>query len=163
MEDLVKELAIELLNNNLTIGTAESCTAGLISAAIASRSGASKYHRGGFITYATDLKEKLLDVGHNTIVDHDVVSSQVAMQMALGGLYKLECNICIAITGYAGETGGNEKVPRGTVWICIGRLGGPSINFRYKKLELHGTRGENIETCVREALTLAIKTIRNEE
>ena len=163
MEDLVKELAIELLNNNLTIGTAESCTAGLISAAIASRSGASKYHRGGFITYATDLKEKLLDVGHNTIVDHDVVSSQVAMQMALGGLYKLECNICIAITGYAGETGGNEKVPRGTVWICIGRLGGPSINFRYKKLELHGTRGENIETCVREALALAIKTIKNEE
>jgi PncC family amidohydrolase len=163
MEDLVKELAIELLNNNLTIGTAESCTAGLISAAIASRSGASKYHRGGFITYATDLKEKLLDVGHNTIVDHDVVSSQVAMQMALGGLYKLECNICIAITGYAGETGGNDKVPRGTVWICIGRLGGPSINFRYKKLELHGTRGENIETCVREALALAIKTIRNEE
>jgi PncC family amidohydrolase len=163
MEDLVKELAIELLNNNLTIGTAESCTAGLISAAIASRSGASKYHRGGFITYATDLKEKLLDVVHNTIVDHDVVSSQVAMQMALGGLYKLECNICIAITGYAGETGGNEKVPRGTVWICIGRLGGPSINFRYKKLELHGTRGENIETCVREALALAIKTIRNEE
>ena len=163
MEDLVKELAIELLNNNLTIGTAESCTAGLISAAIASRSGASKYHRGGFITYATDLKEKLLDVGHNTIVDHDVVSSQVAMQMALGGLYKLECNICIAITGYAGETGGNEKVPRGTVWICVGRQGGPTINFRYKKLELHGTRGENIETCVREALTLAIKTIRNEE
>ena len=163
MEDLVKELAIELLNNNLTIGTAESCTAGLISAAIASRSGASKYHRGGFITYATDLKEKLLDVGHNTIVDHDVVSSQVAMQMALGGLYKLECNICIAITGYAGETGGNEKVPRGTVWICVGRQGGPSINFRYKKLELHGTRGENIETCVREALALAIKTIKNEE
>ena len=63
MEDLVKELASELLKNNFTIGTAESCTAGLISAAIASRSGASKYHRGGFVTYATDLKEKLLDVG----------------------------------------------------------------------------------------------------
>lgn len=162
MEDLVKELASELLKNNLTIGTAESCTAGLISAAIASISGASKYHRGGIITYATDLKEKLLDVGHNTIVDHDVVSPQVAMQMAIGGLYKLESDLCIAITGYAGETGGNEQVPRGTVWICVSKHEVPSVAFKYKKLELHGTRGENIETCVREALALAIKTIKNE-
>ena len=163
MEDLVKELASELLKNNFTIGTAESCTAGLISAAIASRSGASKYHRGGFVTYATDLKEKLLDVGHNTIIDNDVVSSQVAMQMALGGIYKLETDICISITGYAGETGGNERVPNGTVWICVAKLEGPSVAFRYKKLELSGTRGENIEACVREALTLAIKTIKNED
>jgi PncC family amidohydrolase len=163
MEDLVKELATELLKNNLTIGTAESCTAGLISAAIASISGASKYHRGGIITYATDLKEKLLDVGHNTIVDNDVVSSQVAMQMALGGLYKLETNICVAITGYAGETGGNEKVPRGTVWICVAKHEKPNVTFKYKKLELHGTRGENIETCVLEALALVIKTVKNEE
>jgi PncC family amidohydrolase len=163
MEKLVKELAILLLENNLTIGTAESCTAGLISASIASISGASKYHRGGIIAYATDLKEKLLDVGHNTIVDCDVVSSSVAQQMALGGLYKLECNICIAITGYAGKTGGNEKVPNGTVWICIGRLGGNKVDFRYKKLNLNGSRGENVEVCVREALTLAIKTIKNEE
>ena len=163
MEDLVKQLGEELVNRKLTIGTAESCTAGLISAAIASISGASRYHRGGMIVYATDLKEKLLDVGHNTIVNCDVVSSNVAMQMALGGLYKLDVNVCIAITGYAGETGGNEKVPNGTIWICVGSLCGKNTNFRYKKLELHGTRGENIETCVREALTLALKTIRNEE
>ena len=84
MEKLVRELADELLKNDLTIGTAESCTAGLISAAIASISGASRYHRGGIVAYATDLKEKLLDVGHNTIRDYDVVSSNVAMQMALG-------------------------------------------------------------------------------
>lgn len=163
MEKLVKELAELLLKNNFTIGTAESCTAGLISASIASISGASKYHRGGIITYATDLKEKLLDVGHSTIVNCDVVSPNVAQQMALGGLYKLECNICIAITGYAGNTGGNEKVPNGTVWICVGKMGGSKVDFRYKKLNVKGTRGENIETCVREALTLAIKTIKNEE
>jgi nicotinamide-nucleotide amidase len=162
MEKLVKELAELLLKNNFTIGTAESCTAGLISASIASISGASRYHRGGIITYATYLKEKLLDVGHNTIEQHDVVSSKVAMQMALGGLYKLDADVCIAITGYAGETGGNEKVPRGTIWICVGMMG-DDVSFRYKKLELHGTRGENIETCVKEALTLAIKTIKNEE
>jgi PncC family amidohydrolase len=162
MEKLVKELAELLLKNNFTIGTAESCTAGLISASIASISGASRYHRGGIITYATDLKEKLLDVGHNTIEQYDVVSSQVAMQMALGGLYKLNTDICISITGYAGETGGNERVPNGTVWICVGIMGF-GVTFKYKKLELSGTRGENIETCVKEALALAIKAIKNEE
>jgi len=162
MEKLVKELAELLLKNNFTIGTAESCTAGLISASIASISGASRYHRGGIITYATDLKEKLLDVGHYLIEQYDVVSSQVAMQMALGGIYKLNSDICIGITGYAGETGGNERVPNGTVWICVAMMG-DRVSFRYKKLELHGTRSENIEACVKEALTLAIKTIKNEE
>jgi len=161
MEDLVKELSTELLSRGLTIGTAESCTAGLISAALASISGASKYHRGGIITYATDLKEKLLDVGHNTIIEHDVVSSQVATQMALGGLYKLDVNVCIAITGYAGETGGNDKVPNGTVWICVSKLTDKQVIFGYKKLNLNGTRNENLKNCVCEALKLAIDTIKN--
>ena len=161
MEDLVKELSKELLSRGLTIGTAESCTAGLISAAIASINGASKYHRGGIIVYATDLKEKLLDVGHNTIVDNDVVSSQVAMQMALGGLYKLDVNVCVAITGYAGVTGGNDKVPNGTIWICVGKLINGKVTFVYKKLELNGSRGENINECVNEALKLAIEAIKD--
>ena len=160
MEDLVKELSTELISRGLTIGTAESCTAGLISAALASISGASKYHRGGVIVYATDLKEKLLNVGHNTIVNHDVVSSEVASQMALGGIYELETDVCIAITGYAGNTGGNDKVPNGTIWICVAMLTDKQVNFNYKKLELHGSRGENIETCVIEALKLAINTLK---
>jgi len=160
MEDLVKELSTELISRGLTIGTAESCTAGLISAALASISGASKYHRGGVIVYATDLKEKLLNVGHNTIVNHDVVSSEVASQMALGGIYELETDVCIAITGYAGNTGGNDKVPNGTIWICVAMLADKQVNFNYKKLELHGSRGENIETCVIEALKLAIDTLK---
>ena len=119
MEDLVKKIGDLLVAKNMTIGTAESCTAGLIGAALASINGASRYFRGGYITYATEVKEDLLGVSHETIRRYDVVSSQVAQEMAINAQRSLNTDYVISITGYAGDTGGSIQSPRGTVWICV--------------------------------------------
>lgn len=160
MEKIVKEIGDILSMNGLTIGTAESCTSGLISAALASQDGASRYFRGGIVSYATDLKTSLLDVGVNTIRDNDVVSAQVAQQMALGAIYKLKVDVSVAITGYAGATGGSEKSPRGTIWICVGSNIDGSISFDYKMLIVNGKRGENINIAIEAALELVLKHLK---
>lgn len=164
MEQLVNEIAQELLNRGMTIGTAESCTAGLISASLASINGASKYFRGGIVSYATDLKTKLLDVSENCIKENDVVSAQVAQSMALGGLYALGVDICVAITGYAGDTGGTEKSPRGTVWICSAKFNErKKVDFKYRMIIVNESRGKNIETCIKNALETTLVHIRRED
>lgn len=157
MEELVKTIAEELLKKGITIGTAESCTAGLIGASLASISGASKYYKGSIVSYATELKTKLLDVSENCIRDNDVVSAQVAQAMALGGLYKLDVDMCVAITGYAGETGGSEKSPRGTIWICSAKYDASRVDFKYRMLIVNESRGKNIEKCVKNALEVVIE------
>ena len=159
MEKLVKELSEELLSHNYTIGTAESCTSGLISASIAAIDGSSRYFRGAVVSNATDLKTRLLDVSDGLIKSYGVVSPQVAQQMALGGLYLLDVNICVAITGYVGDDGGSQN---GNVWICVGKNVGNKVSFCYKKLNVAGTRGENIKVCLKEALTLVVSFLKEE-
>ena len=158
MEKMINEIASILLDKGMTIGTAESCTAGLIGASLASINGASKYYRGSIVSYATDLKTSLLDVSANCIRDNDVVSPQVAQLMALGGLYKLKVDLCVAITGYAGLTGGSDKSPNGTIWICSSKCdGAKKVDFHYKMITVNGSRGENIEKCVKAALETVIE------
>lgn len=156
MEDLVKKIGDLLVAKNMTIGTAESCTAGLIGAALASVNGASRYFRGGFITYATEIKEDLLGVSHETITRYDVVSYQVAEEMAINAQRSLRSNYVISITGYAGDTGGSAQSPRGTVWICVASA---NSNVTVRKLFVNGKRGENIQKCVIAALELAYNVI----
>jgi len=164
MEELVKTIATELLNRGMTIGTAESCTSGLIGASLASINGASKYYKGSIVSYATELKTKLLDVSPNCIRENDVVSAQVAQAMALGGLYKLETDICVAITGYAGDTGGTLKSPRGTVWICSAKFNNEHrVDFKYRMIIVNESRGKNIEKCVKNALEVVIEHLTRKD
>lgn len=155
MDEKIKKISEILIEKGLTIGTCESCTAGLISASLASKEGASRYFRGGIVAYATDLKTRLLDVSDNVINENDVVSYKVAESMALGGLYKLNVDICVAITGYIGKNGGSETTANGTVWICTAKFNGSDrVGFKYKQLYLSGNRGENAEKCIEGALSL---------
>jgi PncC family amidohydrolase len=163
IESLVKEIAQELLDRKMTIGTAESCTSGLIAASLASINGASKYFRGGIVSYATDLKTKLLHVSNDCILSNDVVSSQVAASMAFGGLGSLDVDMCIAITGYAGDTGGSEKSPRGTIHICTAKRLRNVTSFNYKMINVNESRGKNIEKCLEAALETALEHLRKND
>ena len=106
-------------NKNLSIATAESCTGGLIGAAITASSGSSKVFRGGIIAYHNDIKCGLLDVSPATLETHGAVSEDVATQMAKGALNHLGTDIAISVTGIAGPGGGSIEKPVGTVWIGI--------------------------------------------
>jgi nicotinamide-nucleotide amidase len=120
MASIVGEL---LRGNKQTLGTAESCTGGLIGEMITAVSGSSDYYLGGFVTYSNKLKEDLLGVPAKTLAEHGAVSESVAVAMAEGCRRKLACDWAIAVTGIAGPTGGTTEKPVGLVFTA---LAGPS-------------------------------------
>ena len=99
----------------ITIGTAESLTGGMISAALTSVSGSSAVVRRGIASYATGVKTDVLDVPEQVIEEFGVVSTQVARHMAQGARNDLTCNVAVAVTGIAGPSGAEPGKPVGTV------------------------------------------------
>lgn len=109
-----------LYDNQETLGTAESCTGGRIAEAIIAVPGASKYFKGGIISYTNDVKERLLGVSPAVLEEQTAVCEEVARQMVVGACEALNCTYAISATGIAGPTGGTAAVPVGTIWIGYG-------------------------------------------
>lgn len=108
-----------------SVGAAESCTGGLICAALTSVPGSSQSFRGGVIVYDNALKSDLLAVDSAAIERFGAVSAQVAEQMAAGAIGCLNSDLAIATTGIAGPGGGSAEKPVGLVWIGLAdRAGG---------------------------------------
>ena len=99
------------------LATAESCTGGLLASFITSVSGSSLYFDRGFVTYSPESKIELLGVNPETIKKFDVVSYEVAIEMAEGARKKTGVDYTLSITGFAGPTGGTPENPVGTVYI----------------------------------------------
>jgi nicotinamide-nucleotide amidase len=97
------------------IAVAESCTAGLVSAAITEVAGSSDVFEGGFVTYSNEAKAKLLKVSGEVLETFGAVSVATAWQMAQGALRLSDADVAVAITGIAGPGGGSDKKPVGTV------------------------------------------------
>lgn len=97
------------------IAVAESCTGGLVSAALTEIPGSSEVLQAGIVTYSNTAKEELLGVSGDVIETFGAVSIAVAWSMAQGALSRTGADIAVAITGVAGPGGGTEKKPVGTV------------------------------------------------
>ena len=114
------------------ISAAESCTGGLISAAIVNVPGASDVFGQGLVTYSNEAKEKLLGVKHETLVKYGAVSHETAREMALGCAMSAGADYAVASTGIAGPGGGTEEKPVGLVYIgCFakGEVSSIKCNF----------------------------------
>lgn len=107
-----------LMEKGWHIAFAESCTGGMATAGIVDISNASKVLDASFVTYANDAKEKYVGVSHETIIEHGVVSEQVAAQMAKGAAISANANIGVGISGIAGPNGGTATKKVGMV--CFG-------------------------------------------
>jgi len=107
------------LKKNVSIATAESCTGGLIGAAITATSGSSSVFHGGIIAYNNDVKISQLNVDTKALEQHGAVSEVVAKQMANGCRERLQVDIAVSVTGIAGPGGGSPQKPVGTVWIGL--------------------------------------------
>jgi len=107
-----------LTERNETLGTCESCTAGLVAKLITDPPGSSAAFNGSLITYTNELKQKLAAVPANIIQNHGAVSPQCAQAMAEGARLQLETTHALAITGIAGPTGDTPTKPVGTVYIA---------------------------------------------
>lgn len=115
----MEEKIVRFLNeHNMTITTVESCTGGLIAARLVNVSGASNVFSEGYITYSEEAKAKMVGVNPETIKKYNVVSEEVAYEMASGGAKTANADVAVSVTGVAGPLGGTKEIPVGTV--CIG-------------------------------------------
>jgi len=118
IEQLARLLATRCEQKGVRISCAESCTGGMIAAALTAVSGASAWFDTGFVTYTVEAKKTLLGVQPETLERCGVVSEEVAREMAVGAIAHSEATLSVGVTGVAGPTGGSEKTPVGTV--CFG-------------------------------------------
>jgi nicotinamide-nucleotide amidase len=137
---------------NLSVVTAESCTGGLVAAALTDAPGASKVVDGGFVTYSNDAKQKVLKVPKDLLDAYGAVSEQVARAMAEGALAASPADLAVSITGIAGPEGGTPEKPVGLVHFAAARRGGPVIH-REKRFGDTG-RGQIRRDSAMEAIAL---------
>ncbi len=107
------------------IATAESCTGGMIAAALTDVSGSSAVLDRGFVTYSNEAKNEMLGVPMALIEKHGAVSGEVAEAMARGAVENSRAEITVSVTGVAGPTGGTAEKPVGLVWFGLAKSGEP--------------------------------------
>ncbi|MDH6304327.1 nicotinamide-nucleotide amidase [Parabacteroides sp. PF5-5] len=107
-----------LLEKQLTMGTAESCTGGRIASMLTSIPGSSRYFVGSIVSYSNEVKHNVLGVSNEDLEKYGAVSQPVVEQMALGAIRVLGCDCAVATSGIAGPDGGTPEKPVGTVWIA---------------------------------------------
>jgi nicotinamide-nucleotide amidase len=151
-EDIPIEKAI--LNfmeaKHLTLTVAESCTGGYISQLFTQHAGSSKVFLGGAVSYSYALKEKMLGVKSETLLQYGAVSRETVEEMVEGALQNFQSDYAVAVTGIAGPDGGTAEKPVGTVWIAVA-----NAEKKLVKKHLFGNkRRQNIERTATSALNM---------
>ena len=153
-----REVSEILWETEKTVGTAESCTGGRIAEAIISVPGASKYFKGGIISYVNEIKERLLNVSSQVLEEKTAVCEEVAIQMVKGACKALNTDYAISATGVAGPSGGTKDIPVGTIWLACGSL---DRVVTLKVEEDHG-RDINLAIATNKAMELFLKYLKEE-
>ena len=107
------------------IATAESCTGGMLAAALTEIAGSSAVMDRGFVTYSNAAKQDMLDVAQATLARYGAVSEEVAIEMAQGALARSDADVAVSVTGIAGP-GGSEFKPEGRVCFGLAHIGAPT-------------------------------------
>jgi nicotinamide-nucleotide amidase len=138
------------------IATAETCTAGLVSGCLTSVAGASKTFERGFVLYHDSAKATGLGVPETISRQYGAVSAEVTKGLAEGALANSTAGVSVAVTGYAGPGGGNEKNPVGTVYVAAARQGAETLVERHV---FSGDRDAVRMQAVGAALTLLVRQL----
>jgi nicotinamide-nucleotide amidase len=139
------------------LATAESCTGGMVGAALTAVSGSSAWFDRGFITYSNQAKIDMLGVPESLIIEHGVVSEEVARAMASGALAHSLATASVAITGIAGPTGGTPEKPVGLVHIASAHRGRQTL---HRRLLLDGDRDHVRHAAALAAMDLLMRRIQ---
>ena len=156
LRTLADEVIALCTRQQITLGTAESLTAGLIAATLADVPGASKVLMGGIISYDPRVKHELLGVSQAVIDTVGVVSEACARQMAQGAQQALHVDIAVSATGLAGPSGGSFETPVGTVFIGCATQGNTTVT----QCHFTGDRQAVREQSVAMALQLILQTLK---
>jgi nicotinamide-nucleotide amidase len=149
-EDIALEKTImsKLEQRGETLSLAESCTGGYLAHLFTQHAGSSAVFLGGAVSYSNNLKESMLGVAHDTLLQFGAVSEETATQMVKGALLNFKSTYAIAVTGIAGPGGGSDEKPVGTVWIGVAGKGQTVV----KKFTFGNKRKQNIERTAITAL-----------
>ncbi len=150
-----REISLILWKAEATLSTAESCTAGQISASITSIPGSSTYFKGGIVCYTNEVKTAFLGVPSELLEEKGAVSEEVVVEMLKGALRELHSDYAIAVTGFAGP-GGGEEAPVGTIWIAVGN----ADEVVTRKLEGDDGRDRNLQRATFTALQLLLELLK---
>ena len=153
-----REVSQLLWEMEKTVSTAESCTGGRIAEAIIAVPGASKYFKGGIISYVDEIKKSLLGVDEELLAEKTAVCEEVACQMVKGACKALNTDYAIAATGYAGPGGGTKEIPVGTIWLACGTL---DKQVTMKVEEDHG-RDINLAIATNKAMQMFLDFLKTE-
>ncbi len=143
----------------LKVATAESCTGGLVAAALTEIAGSSDVVDCGFVTYSNAAKQTMLGVSEATLKRHGAVSGETAAAMAAGALKNSQADLAVAITGIAGPGGGTKAKPVGLVYFAAASRDGNRLarTRRYGKIGRRRVRERSVSEALRllELLTKA--------
>ena len=134
-----EDLLAACRSKGIMLATAESCTGGLIAAALTAIAGSSDVVDRGFVTYSNQAKNEMIGVPMPLIETHGAVSEEVACAMAVGALARSRAAIAVSVTGVAGPSGGSAEKPVGLVCFGLARTGKPAFSERQV---FPGDRGE---------------------
>ena len=125
--DDIRLLAAQLVSTcdraGLKLATAESCTGGMVAAAITDVPGSSVVFERGFVTYSNEAKLDMLAVDAEALAEHGAVSREIAVQMAIGAIVRSRADLAVSVTGIAGPGGGSPSKPVGLVHMALARRG----------------------------------------
>lgn len=155
--DLANALLQACQERGIMLVTAESCTGGMIIAALTDIAGSSAVVDRGFITYSNEAKMEMLGVSAATLEAHGAVSRETALEMAEGALTRSRAGLALAVTGIAGPGGGSAEKPVGLVWFGLAMAGRPIVAER--KLFADNGRDFIRNETVRHALQLGLRAL----
>ncbi len=151
------EVGAKLREQGATLSTAESCTGGMIAHLITAVAGSSEYFNGSVVSYANDVKIKVLGVSSESISRDGAVSERVVKEMAVNVRKLLGTDYSVATSGIAGPGGGSAEKPVGTVWMAVAnekRVVAKCFRFDGKD------RGEIIEQSAQRALGFLLEFLQ---
>jgi nicotinamide-nucleotide amidase len=149
--DLARAVLDRARDQGLLLSTAESCTGGLVAAALTDIPGSSDVFDRGFVTYSNEAKQEMLGVPAETLQAHGAVSEATARLMALGAVKASRADAAVSITGIAGPGGGSPEKPVGLVCFAAVRRGEPVLTRveRYGDIGRAEVRAAAAETALR--------------
>lgn len=154
-----REISQLLWEREETLATAESCTGGRIAEAIISVPGASKYFKGGVVSYTNEVKERLLGVSAQLLAEKTAVCEEVAVEMVKGACHTLDTTYAIAATGIAGPGGGTKDIPVGTIWLACGT----ETDVKTLRVEEDHGRDINLAIATNRALQLFLEYLSEKQ
>jgi len=153
LRGLAERLQGICLGRGLTVALAESCTGGLVAAALTEIPGSSGYFAGGVVSYADAAKASLLGVPVTSLTAHGAVSAQVARAMATGVRERLGTSLAASVTGIAGPDGGTAEKPVGLTYVGVADDQGTDV----RRYTWTGDRDANRHESARAALELLVE------